>query len=162
MPTVTLTCTYDSANSAAWTNGANISTNNNTSATISATSGSLTKLGFTTDAASVIPVGATIVGARMVLRARISAGTGYGYLKDPGSYPDGGTAAHSILYNTTLTTYTSIDLGSIVYSSSWLSGYIRLTNDSGTTQTQTVDYLAFEIDYVMPGSGNAFFFGENF
>lgn len=161
MAVVDLVCTYDSATSAAWTNGSNISTNNGTNAEISGiTTGQLVNLGFTTDAASVIPPGSVITSVQLILKYHsLYYCNNYAYVKTPGGFPDGGSASHTLQFlGSSSTLLTSINIGverPAVYSDPLTSGQIRLFHDdsSGFPNTLYVDYLSLRVTYT---EGSAF------
>lgn len=159
MATVDLVCTFDAANSDAWTGGTNISTNNNTSASIGAAYAALKKLAFTTNASSVIPPGAVKTAVQLILKYH----SGYlcttsAYVKDPGGFADGGSAAHTLtLYGSgTSTLQTSIDISTerpAVLTDDLADGYIRMFHDenSGYENTLYVDYLSLRVTYTEGG-----------
>jgi len=169
MPSVDLVCTYDSANSDAWTSGASISVNDGTSASFTQSSGVYAKLGFTTDVATALPAGAIITAAQLIIKIRTTvAGAALVYIKDPGGFVDGGASVGTINFNSaTLTLYTGADVGAerpaTLVAANWSSGaFVRMIQTSGSARTFNVDYLSIRLTYTMPAAGNAMFFGENF
>ena len=164
MATVDLVCTYDTPLSNAWTSdGSTLLTTGDTS--ISSIDGNsaiitsraqilTTSLAFQTNAASVIPSGSTINSIQLIARLRVSGGNGTLYVKNPGGFADGGAAAHTITFNSTMATYTSIDLAiekPSVLTDPLTSGYLRMYHDSGFGQTFTVDYVSFRVTYTEGG-----------
>lgn len=164
MATVDLVCTYDTSLSNAWTSdGATLLTTGNTlissidgnSAIIDSRSAfQTTGLAFQTNAASAIPSGATINAVQLIARLRVSGGNGTLYVKDPGGFADGGAAAHTITFNSTMTTYTSIDLAiekPAILTNPLTSGYVRMYHDSGFGQSFVVDYISLRVTYTEGG-----------
>lgn len=156
MPTVDLVCTYDSSTSDAWTNGSNISVDDGSRASRYKSQFQLVPLGFTTDAATAIPAGAIKTSIQLVVKLQVSGAYGQVYLKDPGSFADGGSAAHSITFSSALTTYVT---GNLITEKPALatdpltSGYIRMYHTSEYMETFYVDYVSLRVTYTEAASG---------
>ena len=168
MATVDLVCSYDPV--IAWTTGSNISVEDGATAYLSAGSGSYANLYFTTNVATSLPAGAVISEAQLIIKVRTaaSAASALVYVKEPGGFPDGGVASHTINFNTsTLTKFTSTGMAAespvVLDAGNWLSGYVRMIQTSGASRTFHVDYLSIRLTYDIPAGGYDFqFFNEAF
>lgn len=169
MPTTALTLTVNATGytNSSWTTPLNALVSNNTYASFAPGATSNRYFAYDTNAASVLPANAVIVGVEVTIQYRVSATTlGPTVVAGPGQSNIPASSAGAITGTTTKATYTfggpTNKLNAL--DRSYLATLaVRISQTTAGTVTHFLDHATMTVYWETPATGpNLLFFGENF
>ncbi|WP_147403629.1 hypothetical protein [Alicycliphilus denitrificans] len=161
-----LTLTWVSPDAMAFTNPANVATSNNVYATATKSSTSNDYAVWTTNAASVIPANAVILGVQMQVEYKVSTTASSPFFRAGIGELAQNTGATTASPTTSDVTYTfggPTDNMGAASRADLAKVALRISQSTSTSTTHSVDYFGVTVYWDYPTDGtNCMFFGENF